>query len=598
VGHAEEDETGWGPGVGLPGGLLVASYLTAPAGAAAQYRLIVDTLLDEQARSLAGVSRPDLEVLLRRRLSNRPGEPLLALPLDRRLDHLVDWGVAVRWPGPAGDPIYQLTAPAARLHQAIRHLSLDPSSLNPVGAVAVGPDLAAGLGASVAASAAPPVLAAQLARLAAAVPRDPAAAAEAWSVLRTTLAAMTEATAGWRAGLAAALAGAADPARVAARQDSLRRDVDVWSTGVDRHGGPIAAHAARLLDAGAAAWRPAALHSLGAAVPEDRLSHLLDDYRATLTGLLAWFGPGDNAARRLRRQLRDVVAPRGAAALAAVRGQLSRRTDLLALAGALERSATDDRAWSLWCAATGLFAARHLPHPSPQPAGPSGTASFWAAEPAPAIQPRLTDVPVVPGEAQATAAAARIGKGSGTASETGTATETVTTTETGTTTETVTASEIGTEIGTETGTGTTTGTRAGAATGTGTATADQVARLPDRSAARAAARAAAAAHQAAAERTQHAIQARSGLRLSAWTGLDASQLDVLLSFLAILAGARPGQDGSRTVRTPDGRWTVRAEPAPDDAPPAVIRTGVGQLVHPDLRLTITAALPALAGSAP
>jgi Protein of unknown function (DUF2397) len=123
-----------------------------------------------------------------------------------------------------------------------------------------------------------------------------------------------------------------------------------------------------------------------------------------------------------------------------------------------------------------------------------------------------------------------------------------------------------------------------------------VARMPDRSVARALARATATARQAAAEQTQHAIAARSGLRLSGWTGLDAGQLDVLLSFLAVLAGARPGQDGSRTVRTPDGRWTVRAEPAPDGAPPAVIRTPAGQLVHPDLRLTITAALPALAGS--
>jgi hypothetical protein len=540
VGHAEEDETGRGPGPGpgIPGGLAVASYLTAPAGAAAQYRLIVDTLLDEQARSLAGVSRPDLAALLRRRPTDRPGPPgstpanppgplLDPFPLDRRLDQLVAWGVAVQWPGPAGDPVYQLTAPAARLHRAVRDLLPD----------AAGPGPASRLGASVAAGAAPPVLAAQLARLAAAEPGDPAVAAEAWSVLRTTFAAMTETAASWRAGLAAAQAGAADPAPVAARQEALRRDVDVWGTGVDRHGGPIAAHAARLLDAGAAAWRPAALHSLGAAVPEDRLSCLLDDYRATLTGLLAWFGPGDNAARQLRRQLRDVVVPQGAAALAAVRGQLTRRTDLLALAGALERSATDDGAWSLWCAATGLFAARHLPHPSPQPAGPAGTVSFWTADPVPAIQSRLAGAPVVPP-----------------------------------------AAEPG----------------AGAELGAGTA--GQVARLPDRSAARAAARAAAAAHQAAAERTQQAIQARSGLRLSGWTGLDAGQLDVLLSFLAMLAGARPGQDGSRTVRTPDGRWTVRAEPAPDDAPPALIRTGAGQLVHPDLRLTITAARPAVAGS--
>jgi uncharacterized protein (TIGR02677 family) len=340
---------------------------------------------------------------------------------------------------------------------------------------------------------------------------------------------MTEAAAGWQARLAAAQAGAADPARVAALQDALRRYVDVWAGGVDRHCGSIAAHASGLLAAGPAAWRPAALHSLGAAVPEDRLSALLGGYRATLTGLLAWFGPGDNTSRQLSRQLRDVVVPlvHGQRALATVRGQLSQRADLLALAGTLERSATDDAAWSLWCAATGLFAARHLPHPSPQPPGPAGAVSFWAAEPVP-----VTASP--PGPPQSS--------------------------------------------------------------GPGLQPGDQVARMPDRSVARALARATAAARQAAAEQTQQAIARRSGLRLSGWTGLDAGQLDVLLSFLAVLAGARPGPDGSRTVRTPDGRWTVRAEPAPDGAPPAVIRTPAGQLVHPDLRLTITAALPALAGS--
>ncbi len=208
----------------------------------------------------------------------------------------------------------------------------------------------------------------------------------------------------------------------------------------------------------------------------------------------------------------------GQRALAAGRGQLSQRADLLALAGALERAATDDDAWSLWCTATGLFAARHLPHPSPQPPGPAGSVSFWAAEPVPSS---LLAGPLAP----APAAAGDV---------------------------------------------------------------DRVARMPDRSAARAAARAAASARQAAADQTRQAIQARSGLPLSGWTGLDAGQLDVLLSFLAALAGARPGQDGSRTVRTPDGRWTVRAEPAPDGAPPAVIGTPAGRLVHPDLRLTITA----------
>ncbi len=366
-----DSDAGRWPPAGRPGALTLASYLTAEPAAAAQYRLIVDVLLDEQERSLAGVSRPGLDAAVRDRLD----VPWLAtLPLDRRLDQLVGWGVADQWPGPGGVPHYQLTEAAARLHRAVRGLAPGP-------AAGSGSDL----GGSVAASVAPPVLAGHLARLAAAVPGQPGEAAAAWSVLRTTLGAMTDAATGWQARLAAALAGAADPARVAALQDTLRRYVDVWGTGVDRHSGPIAGQAAGLLDAGPAAWRPAALHSLGAAATEDQLSALLDDYRATLTGLLAWFGPGDNRARRLRRQMRDVVVPlvHGQRALAAVRGQLSRRADLLALAGALERTATDDDAWSLWCTATGLFAARHLPHPSPQPPGPAGSVSFWAAEPVP-----------------------------------------------------------------------------------------------------------------------------------------------------------------------------------------------------------------------
>jgi uncharacterized protein (TIGR02677 family) len=508
----------------LPGGLILASYLTAEPAAAAQYRLLVDVLLDEQDRALTGVSRPSLDVLLRDRLAavlDGPAGPwLAALPLDRRLDQLVAWGVADQWPGPAGVSHYQLTEPAARLHRAVR--ALTPDMAGPPDPTGAGEDP----GASVAASVAPPVLAGHLARLADAVPGRPAEAAEAWSVVRTTAAAMAAAAAGWQARLAAALAGAADPARVAALQDTLRRYVDVWGTGVDRHSGPIAAHAAGLLDAGPAAWRPAALHSLGAAATEDQLSALLADYRDTLTALLAWFGPGDNRARRLRRQMRDVVVPlvHGQRALAAVRGQLSQRTDLLALAGALERTATDDGAWALWCTATGLFAARHLPFPAPQPTGPAASTSFWNAAPVPpsVLAPTPAGLTAA-GDPPASAAAA-----------------------------------------------------------------GRVARMPDRSAAKAAARAAASARQAAADQTRHAIQTRSGLPLSGWTGLDTGQLDVLLSFLAALAGARPGQDGSRTVRTPDGRWTVRAEAAPDGAPPAVIGTPAGQLVHPDLRLTITA----------
>ena len=117
---------------------------------------------------------------------------------------------------------------------------------------------------------------------------------------------------------------------------------------------------------------------------------LTTEYHDTFVRLLSWFGKGDNAARRLRRQMRDVIAPmvRGQRTLAAVGGHVSRRSELLILAGALERSATDTDAWSLWCNATGLFSASHLAHASPQPAGVAGSVSFWAADPVP-VETRL-----------------------------------------------------------------------------------------------------------------------------------------------------------------------------------------------------------------
>ena len=45
--RGDEDDIGQWRLTGTPGGLSVASYLTAPDEAAAQYRLIVDALLDE-----------------------------------------------------------------------------------------------------------------------------------------------------------------------------------------------------------------------------------------------------------------------------------------------------------------------------------------------------------------------------------------------------------------------------------------------------------------------------------------------------------------------------------------------------------------------
>lgn len=496
---------------GLPGGLRLASYLTAGAGTAAQYRLIVDVLLEQQQHTLTGVSHDQLGALVASRVAELAGPAaadrlLEDFPLQQRMSQLVDWQVVDVWDErPVRDEDflrnssrYQLTPLAAELHRAVLTLGSDEAG-------------------SVAATFAPAVLRAQLADMRRGLGNDPELVATSWAVVKTTVDAMSTAAGRWQSGLAAALSGAPDPTKVAALQETLRRYVDMWGAGVDSHSDTIAADAAVLLDPAAAqGWRDVALHALGAEADDDRLAGLVADYRAALSRVLSWFGDGDSQARRLRRQMRDAIAPmiRGQRTLAAVGGHVSRRADLLALAGAVERSADDAAAWRLWASATGLFSARHLALASPQPGGPGGAVSLWDAAPA-HVEQRL--------------------RRQGVRGQAG-----------------------------------------------------RPARIADRSAGRAAARAQAAALRVAAAWTSSALLARSGLRLSQWTDLDAPQLDALLAMLAALASAPSGGDGARRASTGDGLWRLQADPAPPGAPSAVVRARHGRLVHPDIRLTISA----------
>jgi hypothetical protein len=59
--------------------------------------------------------------------------------------------------------------------------------------------------------------------------------------------------------------------------------------------------------------------------------------------------------------MRDAITPlvRGQRRLAAVAGHVSRRSELLALAGRLEAAPDEEAGWAIWCTATGLFSARH-----------------------------------------------------------------------------------------------------------------------------------------------------------------------------------------------------------------------------------------------
>lgn len=378
--------------VGLPGALPVASYLTSSTHATV-YRLIIDVLLDQQQQSLQGVAHDDLNHLLREQLarhladhhagdSTRTVYDLLSpevLNLEARMRQLAAWDVVNAWEDRIRSDEdfqrhlarYQLTPFAARLHRAVRHL--DDDAIN-----------------STAATLAPPILANRLGRMRTAIGADPIAVAEAWAVVANTLSGMAEAAAGWQAQLAGALSGSPDPDKLTTLQETLRRYVDMWGSGVDTHSARIAADARHLLDQPDAAWRVVALHASGSETDEGRLDELVAEYATTLTTVLAWFdGPGSQA-RGLRRQMRDTISPliRGQRTLAAVGGHVSRRTELLNLAEQLDGAADEDEAWRVWCTNTGLFAARHLPTSSPMPGQNPANLSFWDADPAP-VEARL-----------------------------------------------------------------------------------------------------------------------------------------------------------------------------------------------------------------
>ena len=361
---------------GMPGGVRLANYLTADK-TASQYRLIVDVLLDQQQHSLTGVSFDELTALVRTRLvettdAETTDRLLSNFALGERMAQLAAWQVVDTWDERLTGNVnwqrnasrYQLTALAAQFHRGVRRLGQD------------------GTGA-LAATFAPGILRTHLDAMVAALGTDPGAVVEAWAVVKPTLDGMADAAAGWQARLAGALAGPADPVKVAALQDTLRRYVDMWGAGVDSHSAALTAAATALLRADPSGWRGVALHSAGAEAGEAVLEETADAYQDTLRTVLSWFGGTDNQARRLRRQMRDAIAPmvRGQRTLAAVGGHVSRRAELLTLATALESSSDDEAAWALWCTSTGLFSARHLPLSSPQPAGAPGAVSFWTADP-------------------------------------------------------------------------------------------------------------------------------------------------------------------------------------------------------------------------
>jgi uncharacterized protein (TIGR02677 family) len=369
---------------GFPGRLNVAAYLTADQ-LAAQYRVLVDVLLDAQEQSLTGVGRDDLLIAVRERIAaatdsataNRLTDPEV-FDLDKRMKALHDWGVVIRWQDKAKTEAdfvrtrdrFQLTSEAADLHRWLRR-KIDEDAV-----------------ATSAAAFAPAIIAERLDETVAALAaRDHVRAAQAWAQVRTTLKDMAEAASIWQSRMASALAGAPDEDKMRRLRETLMAYVTVWGAGVDSYSPRIRAGLSRLAaEATDADWRAMTLTGLDAAAAEETVQVIAQGNAEATEILAVWFGEhgvGQHSgqALRLRRQVRDAVTPllRGSRALLATGGRVTRRAELLRIASAVESAASDDEAWRVWCAATGLWAARHLPGIPPEPADSPARASFWEA---------------------------------------------------------------------------------------------------------------------------------------------------------------------------------------------------------------------------
>ncbi len=362
---------------GFPGRLDVAAYLTATEHAA-QYRVLVDVLLDAQEHSLTGVGRDELLARVRSRITAGTDTAIAerltrgdVFDIDSRMKALHHWGVVFRWQDKARTEAdfvrtrdrYQLTSEAADLHRWLRR-KIDEDAV-----------------ATSAAAFAPAVIADRLDdTLLALTEHDHVAAARAWAQVRTTLKDMAEAASIWQSRMASALAGSPDEAKMRRLRETLMAYVTVWGAGVDSYSPRIREAAGRLSDIADGDWRGMALAGLDAEAAEETVQAVMAGHKDAAQTLGTWFLPSRGQALRLRRQVRDAVTPllRGSRALLATGGSVTRRAELLRIAQAVESAGSDCDAWRVWCAATGLWGARHLPGIPAEPDVPART-SFWAA---------------------------------------------------------------------------------------------------------------------------------------------------------------------------------------------------------------------------
>ncbi|MBO0852255.1 MAG: DUF2397 domain-containing protein [Nocardia sp.] len=344
----------------LPGQELVPAYLVSRF--AAQYRAVVDVMLEAQDISLTGMSYDEITGRLRAWVGERTDRPEVAdrllhedvFALDARLDRLVQWGVLTRWQEPArtGEDFlrrrdrFQLTPTAARLHT---FWTVE---------LAAEEDAAADL------TLAPRAIHDRLRQFTDAVTdrRYPAAAAEYQQII-TLHQGMAVAARTWQRSLAHALSGGPDPDKQDVLWRTLQSYVGMWGEQVDIYTPAIADMIAELRPIlTESVWGACVRGALPVDAPDELINAQVPRWARTWDALRGWFGGPDGQARRLRRQLRDLVAPwaRNMHILMDTGGALTRQAELLALARAIERAPDDETAWQMWDTAVGVFPARHL----------------------------------------------------------------------------------------------------------------------------------------------------------------------------------------------------------------------------------------------
>lgn len=342
----------------LPSQELVPAYLTSPL--AAQYRAIVEVLLAEQDTSLTGLSydmvAAGMRAYLGERVTHDVADRLLdpaVLHLDARLDRLVAWKVITRWQEPArtGEDFlrrrdrYQLTPRAASLHafwaaagdveEAASDLTLAPRAIH---------DRLAAFADAVRSE----------------VYTDAATEFQQVSALHI---AMATAARSWQRTLAHALSGGPDPAKQELLWNTLRSYVAMWGEQVDVHSPGIAEQMGQLQPLlTSEVWRACVRAAVDTDVEDQLVLDQAERWTHTWDALSAWFAGENSQARHLRRQLRNLVAPwaRNMNILLDTGGAVTRRAELIRLAGAIERAPSDAEAWQIWDTATSLFSTRHL----------------------------------------------------------------------------------------------------------------------------------------------------------------------------------------------------------------------------------------------